>query len=376
MTGDWQFFAAEITTGNIVYDLPLVEFSGEVSLLGKGSMAAKLPLAHLSLDQAQQLLGITQPGRCSIVAARDSVVRGEWAIWGRARSNDYSQITLSGNEMLSVAEHRLMPALTYTDTEQLDIAKDLVTTAFRGSDWPPVGAGAVSHVIAPYVASGQPRDRSWVNLDGTVGQRLKELSEVENGFDVTITPSWRSAGTSGVTRTVQFFHPRAGTTIDVIFDMAGIGVTPGFSPFPTGGNILTFRMSEDGTALASRTYSVGKDAAVGTFHDVNLVTNGYPFYEAVASYTTVSEQGTLDAYAKALWEDSQRLEQPIEGTVLADSEPGLGDFGLGDVATVHLDPTPNFPAGYDGKVRITGWSLKPPASGPEFIVLTTSREPT
>jgi hypothetical protein len=374
MTGDWQFFAAEITTGNIIYDLPLTEFSGEVSLLGNGAMSANLPLAHLdSLERAQQLLDFTRPGRCSVLAARDGVVRGEWVIWGRQRSNDFSSIQLSGNELLSVADHRQMPALTYTGKEQLDIARDLVMAAFGGSNWPPVGAGAVQLDIAPYVASGQPRDRTWVQLDGTVGQRLRELAEVDKGFDIIVTPAWRSVGTQGVTRSLRFAYPYAGTDLGVIFDMVGVGFTPGYSPFPTGGNILSFAMQEDGTSLASRTYAIGEDAASGTYQDIALVTDGWPFYEAVASYSTVSEQGTLNDYAKALWTDSQRLELPIEGTVLADSEPGLDDFSLGDTATIHLDPSVNFPQGYDGKVRITGWTLKPPEAGPETIVLTTSR---
>lgn len=375
MTGEWQYFAAEITTGNIVMDLPLTSFSGEVNLLGKGSMSAQFPLAHLSLDTARDLLSWTQPGRCSVVAARDSVVQGEWAIWGRSRSNDYSAISLSGVEMLSVADHRLMQATTYSGREQLDIAADLVTAAFRGSDWPPVGAGAVDIDIASYSPSGQPRDRSWTNLDGSVGQRLRELAEVVDGFDYVLTPAWRGMGTSGVVRSVQFYYPRAGSDLGVIFDMAGVGYQPGASPFPTGGNILDLKMNEDGTNLASRTYTVGENAAIGTYNDIALVTAGWPFYETTKSYTTVSEQPTLDNYAHALWSDSQRLEQPVSGTVLADAEPGLGDFGLGDVVTIHLDPSVNFPNGYHDKVRITGWSYKPPASGPEFIVLTTAREP-
>lgn len=378
MSDRWQFYACEVTTGKVTTDLPLVDFSGEVSLLGKGAMSAKLPMAHLSYTQRRSLLDGTQPGRASVIALRDGTVQGEWVIWTRTRSNDFGSVDLKGNEILSYGDRRLMQAWSWSQVDQLHIAADLVGAMFSGSLVAPVGAGAVVMTIDPYVLSGQLRDRSWAALDGTIAARLRELAEVDGGFDLVFHPAWRATGTAGIDRHCTLYYPRAGTDTGQVLEMAGAGFGQG-QPVG-GGNILDFHQDENGSGLASRAYAVGETqgdtALIGIYQDITLIDQGWPFLETSASYTTVKLQPTIDAYARALWQDSQRLEDPVPGSILADTAPVVGSYALGDVMTVHLDPSVNYPDGFDGKVRILGWTFKPPAAGVESITLTTTRELT
>jgi len=375
----WAFYAAEATTGSVIADLPLTDFAGEVKLRGDGTMSAQLPLSHLDPTLRREIIGATVPGRHTILGARDGVVRGEWMIWGRTRRNDYGEINLAGSEMMSIADHRVIQAWSWTQREQLDIAADLVNAAFRGSDFTPVGVGSIRMSIASYSPSGQLRDREWKLLDGMIGPRLRELSEVDNGFEYSMTTGWSSAGRESVTRVLSFAYPRAGIdNSGIVLDMAGVGFQAA-STSMGGANLLSFELNEDAKTLASRAWTIGQTdgdkALTAAYQDVALVTTGlYPYYDAVRSYTTVSKQTTLDDYAKALWTDSQIPEMPVSTVILADVPPVIGDYGLGDVVAVHLDPSPNFPDGYDGKVRILGWSFKPPKSGVESVTLSTIGE--
>jgi hypothetical protein len=354
----WTFYTVELISGDIVIDLPVTDFGGEVSLIG-GGMTAKVPLLHLDAAQRQAVLESTIPGRYSIIAVYEDVIVGEWIIWQRNRANDLDPLDLSGRETMSFLERRVMPGRTYTQIEQLDIASDLIVTGFGPS---PQGNGAVAVSVGAYTASGQKRDRVYAQADGTIGQRVKELGEVINGFDWYIKPVW--TGTSGtgasVARTANLLYPRAGSASGLFLEDR---------------NILSFQLSEDATRLASRTYAIGDSAAVRTYEDDALITTGrMPFLEKTGSYTSVEDAATLDSYAHSMWDDAQLDMLPADMTILADSQPGIGDFSLGDVVTVVLEESINFPVGLRVDVRILSWAFKPATSGVETLSLGISQE--
>lgn len=355
---EWAYYAVELISGQVVVDLPLVDFSGEVSLAG-GPMSAKLPLLDLSAGERTAMLDSTIPGRYTVLAVRDGIVRGEWIIWQRSRANDLTTVNLSGTEVKSFLERRVSPTRTYSQIDQLDIAQDLVVTGFGPS---PQGNGAVAISVGTYTASGQKRDREYRLCDGSIGQRLKELGEVINGFDTWIESTWTGGAqqTPTVTRTVRFGYPRAGSDQDQVIEDR---------------NVLSFELAEDAKDLASRTYTIGDSGLISQYEDDALITVGrMPYLERSSSYTTVSQQATLDSYARALWDDSQTSALPGALTVLADAKPGIGDWSLGDVVTILLEESVNFPTGVRVDVRIVGWTYKPPRNGPETLALAITQE--
>lgn len=360
MSDTWAFYAVELISGQVIVDLPLVDFSGEVSLAG-GPMSAKLPLLDLSTDQRQMYLDSTIPGRYTVLAVRNGIVRGEWIIWQRTRSNDLGMVGLSGAEVISFLERRVSQERTYNQIEQLDIARDLALLGFGAS---PQGNGAVAITVGSYSASGQKRDRSYRACDGSIGQRLKELGEVTNGFDTTIESQWTggAAQTPTVTRYVRFGYPRAGSDQNMVLEDR---------------NILSFDLAEDARDLASKTYAVGDSGLISGYENDSLITVGrLPYLEKTASYTSVTQQATLDTYAHALWDDAQTSALPGSLTILADAKPGIGDWSLGDIVTVLLEESINFPVGVRVDVRIVGQTYKPPRSGPETLALAISQEGT
>jgi hypothetical protein len=347
-----------LISGQVIVDLPLVDFSGDVSLVG-GPMSAKMPLLDLPADQRRMFLDSTIPGRYTILGVRNGIVRGEWIIWQRSRANDLSPVSLTGAEVKSFLERRVSQERTFSQIEQLDIAKDLVLTGFGAS---PLGNGAVAIAVGSYAASGQKRDRTYKVCDGSIGQRLKELGEVENGFDTYVESIWTggAAQTPTVTRTVRFAYPRAGSDQHLLLEDR---------------NILAFDLAEDARDLASKTYAVGDSGLISQHEDDTLITSGrLPFMEKSASYTSVTQQATLDGYSRALWDDSQTSALPGTLTVLADAKPGIGDWSLGDTLSLLLEESINFPVGLRVDVRIIGWTYRPPRSGPETLTLAITQE--
>ena len=359
MSEAWTFYATELISGQVIVDLPLIDFAGDVTLTG-GPMSAKMPLLDLPAGHRQTFLDSTIPGRYAILGVRDGIVRGEWIIWQRARANDRAPVSLSGAEIKSFLDRRVSQERTFSQVEQLDIARDLVLNGFGAS---PLGNGAVAITVGSYAASGQKRDRTYKVCDGSIGQRLKELGEVENGFDTWVESIWTTGGaaqTPAVTRTVRFGYPRAGSDQNVVLEDL---------------NIVAFDLAEDGRDLASKTYAVGDSGLLSQYEDDTLITSGrLPFMEKTASYTSVTQQATLDGHSRALWDDSQTSALPGSLTILADAKPGLGDWSLGDVLTILLEESINFPVGLRVDVRIIGWSYRPPPSGPETLTLAITQE--
>jgi hypothetical protein len=203
---------------------------------------------------------------------------------------------------------------------------------------------------------------------------LRELSEVVNGFDYWFTVDLNESGRSGVTRTVHLRYPRAGLDQPFILDSAGAGSPP-------AGNVLSGSVTEDASTLLVRAYAIGAtvddQALISQYDEYNTAATGrgYPFLEATQSWTTVTQQSTLDGYAQELYRSRQSIDAPSDLTVLADAYPAVGDYGLGDRMTLRIDPTINFPDGYSSQIRVLGITFNPPAEGPEIVSLSIAPEP-
>lgn len=363
----YTYFACELTTGRVVSELPLAAFSGERHLKG-GAMSASMAL--VGRVDGSDLLAYTTPGKYTIVAERDGVIMGEWIIWKRSRINDFSPVQLFGNEVISYLSHRILAnidpgqvspfyQLVYKQTDQAAIANAMAQTGFRGRGL--TGAGAVTmNYVTP--ATGVRRDRTYLAGEASIGQRLAELGNVIGGFDVTIEAAWSSVGGFRyVARTFTTWYPQAGLIRPFMFDMGGT-VRAG-----QAGNALSFSLDEDAIILAGGGWAVGSDAKLVYAYSDRLASRGYPFLEVAGSYTDITTTDALGDKARAELVESAVLPPTL--SVLADGEPGIGDYQLGDQVSVNVEPSTNFPGGFQTTVRIIGWTLKPPNEGAEVIDL-------
>lgn len=347
-------------TSTIAADVRLTDFSGEVSLT-VGVMSATVPLGDLTADQRRAAIQYTTPGRCGILATRNGFVVGEWIIWKRTRAASGTTLKISGSETVSILDRRLMHAWTYTGLDQMMIAYYLLNYGFNNY------AGSAAVTVPVPSASGVTRDRVYKEVDGFIGARTRELSQVDGGFEFYLSTSLTLAGSATVQRVVTFAYPRAGADTPLVFELAGLATA-------AAGNVVATGVDEDGGTLASTAYATGANtgetAVIGVYTDTALVTAGYLYTERVVAHSTVSTQSGVDAYARELWTDSQTAELPNGLVVLADEAPLFGDYHLGDRVTLYIEPTVVFPSGYTSVVRVLGWTLKPPNAGPETVTLT------
>ena len=359
----YTYFLAELTTGRVVGEVALAGFSGERNLAGDGAISANLHLGALTGPARQDAIDLTAPGRFSIVADRDGMPVGEWVIWKRTRANDSSPVGLFGKEFASYLDRRQVETRSYAQVDQISIAESLVFGALQSQS-----AGVVTADVGGGALSGVPRDRVYLLGEASVGQRLAELGQVLGGFDYQFTYTWQTlGGVRYIARRFQTSYPRAGFDRPMLFEQA--------SPGQRGGNMLAFSLDEDATGLADQVFTIGASDAnevrlLGVAQSVALTSQGYPFMQRARSWTDVSVAATINAKARDLLAGSASAVLPPTMVVLADGDPGLGEYQLGDRVRLQVGPSINFPVGYATRVRILGWTVSPPAQGPELVTLT------
>jgi hypothetical protein len=357
----WTCYAVEVVTGKMITELPLTDISAQVRLLTAGQFTATLPLGQYEQrSDAQALLDVTTPGKYSVVLDLDGQIVGEWIIWKRTRIVGSDGVALSGMEITSLLEHRIMWAYSWSQTEQLDIATFLAKDGFIGTP------GTTALVRFPaYYPSGVKRDRSYVALDGTIGTRLRELSQVDNGFDFWLHTFWDpSSSLLVLAREFTLAYPRVGVDQPFTFEL--------------GRNLASAELDEDAVTLASRAFAIGattNDVVMYGYRTSSTLTDlGYPLMDRSGSWTSVTDQFTIDSYAQALLNDSQSSFLPVNAVVYADLDPQFGQYGLGDRVALVSPPTNVFPMGVSRLVRIVGWDLKPDVSTPSTISLVVVAE--
>lgn len=358
----WTFYAVSVVTGQMITELPLVDASIQVRLESAGSFSAKLPLGQYALlSDAQQLIDATTPGKYSVVLDLDGVIIGEWVIWKRARNVESDVIDLSGSEVISMLDHRIMWSWSWANTEQFVIATALAREGFIGNP-----SGITAQVSFPaYVPSGQLRDRSYVALDGTIGTRLRELSQVDGGFDYWLTTAWDPVSALlAVKRDFTLAYPRAG--VDQLFT------------FELGANLAAAQLDEDAVNLASRAFALGQTTndvlLYGQKQDLTLVNDGFPLMDRSGSWTSVTDQATIDHYAQSLLADSQNISMPLNAKIFLDQDPVFGEYHLGDRVELTSPPSAVFPGGVRRLVRIVGWDIQPDVGTPTTVSLVVTAE--
>lgn len=369
MTGQYRYLLTQLTTGKVYAELDLIDVSAERSLVC-GGFTAKLFLGNLTQPIRSQLIDQTTPGRCSIAVLRDNQPMGEWIIWKRTRKNDSSPVELTGAEFISYIDHRLNGPFSFRQVEQLDIAKTLFQQAI-GGDTGVGGRGKVTATVPAYTASGVKRDRDYVIAESFYGTRLRELSDVIDGFDYYVRSSITSQGSDlYVSRQLIFGYPRMGNDLDLVLDSPGVQEATG--------SVLEFSLAEDATTLASNSWAIGGTYQSGgnqiqvrgqKTNNALMDSYGYPYLQNSRSYTSVIQQATIDGHALALLNLSQSAEVPGSISVVLGDQLTMNSFNLGDRITISADPSINFPDGEELDVRIIGWTLKPPKAGPELVDL-------
>ncbi len=372
---DWTYLLADLLTGAVTAEIPLSGVSMSQRLNDAGSFSGTWE--GIGSYTAGDPYLLTTPARTTITALRDGRPMWTGIVWTRRHTSGSDKVELGASDFFSYFDHRkVLPVFVpngtttqvsglstvYTQVEQNDIVRQLVAQA-------QVATGGNLGLTVDTTVSGILRDRTYMGHELVdVGQALKNLAEVIDGPDLLFTVAPELDANGRVVRVLRIGNPKLG--------QQGSNFV-----FEYGANISSYQWSSDGTKMATRAYATGDGIEAGQLiavsEDSSLYGDGWPILEADTSYSTVTEDVTLQEHADA---DQVRNRLPVvtpsivvigDGTNSRGVKVGhaLGEYGPGDQVRVVIKDD-FFKTGLDSTFRIVGIDIDPGGDGIELASLT------
>ena len=333
-----------------------------------GSARATIPLDAVPAEL--NVRAVTTPWRHYLVLARDDTVLWAGPIIPRTRRPAAAEVEISASGLWAVFHQRVLARRgdwDYTD-QRADVilthrslpgvALDIVRVAL---DRP---HGELPLTLPRLDTSGNEERRYYGHELATCGERLKQLTETENGPDLHFQPRFRP-DQSGVEWVLRVGQPHlAQTGADWHFD--------------DGGNLVDYGWDEDGSVMADTVLVPGDGIERGRLigHATNnaLPQAGWPALDTVITdHSSEKQRDVLHAYARAYLDAYRTGVTRDTAIVRADTDPPLGSYQVGD--RVMLTPRPDraTPTG-PRRRRITAITYR--SSTPRHVELTLAPEPT
>jgi hypothetical protein len=362
---EYSYRFANLLSDSDIAELELSNVKFDRRIITPGAFSGSIAVTNS--DTATQVKKII-PARTIVHVYRDADIWGTYIIWSmRVRSSPRGPVNVefTGASLESWFYKRIVDVdLSFTGEDQFDIARELVANAQIG--WTPYADSADLNVIAQSNLSGTERDRSYYVTDAvSVGQRLEELANVDNGFEYMIS---------------TYVDADSGSRIRelVLAEELGAGNTNFVFTYP--GSILNYELnfdaSEAGTAFWARGATIGDDitqtsAPLMTEAPVlssDWLDNSFPHMDKVIDYPSVTVLLTLEDYA-AYWRDNRSgvWAVPIFEINTSDVPSVLPPSALGSYAQYTIqdemfgltDTGPEF----SYRNRIVGIEVSPPDRG-------------
>lgn len=323
----YTYLAMDLRTGTIIAELPLTNVMFSRILNGAGDFRAELPVtspAQLGID----LTTATEPARTVLLVDRDGVLQWAGIIWTDDFRSSQAGWPIAGLELWSYFRHRLISGTrTYTSTDQLAIARDLVNYA-------QAKPGGNAGVAVGSETAGVNRNRTYYGDEyKSVAEAIEQLAAVEQGFDFSIDPTY-AAGVPSFP--LHLYYPRRGRP----------AVSTGHV-FQYPGNVLEFRWPRDGTETATTCYTVGTGTdnkrPYASASTQSLIDAGYPLLENATTILDDVSQANLTSHAIGNARARGGVIVNAELKVRADQDPVLGSYVTGDDARVILRHPARFP---------------------------------
>ena len=353
-----DLYAFEMLTGRRLVPLPISSGSWSIATNADDTISCSIP-ARAAVTELLDVWGSTPLARTGLLAVVDDEPVAAGPLWKR-KYGQGKAIEFTAGGLRSYWERRLLlPVAARTNslvdpvTGDPDPAYDTNLTGLSygtiakryielGLLWP---GGNIPMLLPPDEAGTRERNVAAIELK-KIRALVDALSNVQNGPDIAFRPRWAADGL-GIYWEMQHgseASPRLGQS-DPALIRWHVGA-------PVGG-AFDLEVEEDGTVLAEEVFAGGgrKDDAtlIARGRDVTLYEQGFPLLQAVdTAHSDVSEQATMQGYAdrgatlgkypSAFWKMKVRAKE--KGTLR------LGDYWLGDMATVTVDPRePVLPAG-------------------------------
>lgn len=349
---------AHLITGDILGELPATSFSCEWVLNSPGSYEATLPLRLA--EPYNKLTGQVLTPELSLeehavglYVERDGQIIWAGPLEGIEVDVESDTLTIHGAGYQELFRRRLIREdLSYSATEQLLIAKDLIDVAQSK----PGGDLRIDTSALAATASGVLRDRTYRGFErATVAERLEELAAVNDGFDFRFGARWEGGA---IAPYMEASYPPTGRVTDHVFAL--------------GVNVALLSYTSDLTTMVNWCDAMGsgdgQDKLTTTYVDASRLAT-WGLREAVESRMSVVDSSTLLGHARRRVIEGRYPNRQIHLQVYPDAVPVFGSYLDGDVVRVRGSH------GYlqvDDFYRLTTRTLSVEDDGTESVDITAT----
>jgi hypothetical protein len=375
---------ADLLTDRDICELELTGVSFDRRIIQPGTFQGNVAVTDSLTASAVRNI-VPEKTICHVY--RGEELWGSYIIWQKTIDTaERGSVTVGfqGSTLESWLYRRIVPAdVTYTHVDQIDIAKLLIASAQVGNA--PFASSADLGIVTLAGNSGVIRDRTYLLSDAaSVGQRLEELADVDNGFEYMID---------------VYVDPNSGERVRLWrWGYPELGQTEVAWSFEQPGNITHLKITEDGTdsgtAFWARGDSIGDDAteaqqALMTPTPVlatEFLAQGFPHIDVVADYSSVTDLTTLTAYA-TWWAQNKggvvkipEIEvRPTNEDFQIISPSRLGDYANISIVNIYYPLNSDGTPSYSGHYRIVGIEVNPNERGTQEtmkLVIAQAFDPT
>jgi len=361
----YQAFLCNTVTGKITTFFPPSKVAWGMRLNGPGQIQASVKvdaeeLRNIDLRMASMAL------RQSLGIAYDGQILECGPIWTQDYDAEREELALTASGIWSVLDMRkalkglapgpahdapewhtgyaangwLQPtasSITLSGLTLGSIARELVRISIEDNPFTrPDGsnAGALNIVLPDEIAG--PHTKTYNGFDlGSIGARLRELTELQNGPDIRLRPRFK-----GDDPTVVEWALETGTEEQPLLVQNGPDWLWDTAVQRSG--VVKLGVKRDATGMAARAWVPGngqeRNMLVAWQTDTSLIDAGFPWTEADIAAKEIEDQTLLNSLADRVLTDSLAPWDQWSLQVRADQAPRLGQYLPGEWAQINVGP--------------------------------------
>lgn len=309
-TGRYAYWIVDTLGGEIRANPPLSAVSFSKVLNGTGTLEARIPARHPDAEKAVPVLR-------SIYVTRGLSCLWGGILWAANQEPGSAEVQLTAAEFGSfLGAKRLKVDLSFAGVDKTEIADALVEHAQNSHGEADLG------IVPASSSSGVIADRNYLGADRPIYLELvQNLANTRDGFRFDFPVVLTDAGFE------RRFVARAplGRRIPLRIDERLFAASPG--------------LSEDGTSFARRFDALGEGEADSrpVAYAVDTRLRSWPMLDAQEQFSSVSELGTLEDYARERLARSSTLRSVPRIPLTTRPGAELGTYGPGDEVYLELD---------------------------------------
>jgi hypothetical protein len=330
-------FACETVSGTNLGPLECSLGTWSRTMNGSDAVSVQLNRGTLTPSTRAYWRGMTEPDRMTLVVDWDGVALAAGPIWNRPPNAGGVTVNAGGIRDLLTMRKVASRSSPYASQQFAFAGVSLGTIAAKlvqlATD--PTKPGATLPIVYPATESDTDptHQKTYNGWDlPNVADMLANLTGLLGGPDIDFVPEWVDSNRSAIRwrmRVGTGAAPKLTSTNQLAWDYS----TPesGVKDFTVGDDVSQRTDVAWSRGSGSETFTLIARAASTKWTD-----RGYPLHERETDYTTVEQQATLDAHAAG--DLAAQLDPTVQYAMTVDAltDPQLGSYQLGDVASVRV----------------------------------------